>query len=86
VDRRDDFVSDEIPKLYIDTSAYKVSRFPKELVDYLRTHGRKKVLFGSNYPAWPAKDCLDDFANLNLDDEVASLFLCENAAKVFKIK
>src|SRR5439155_21009942 len=32
------------PNVYIDTSAYKVRRYPRELVDYLRTHGRKKVL------------------------------------------
>jgi len=74
------------PNVYIDTSAYKVLRYPKELVDYLRTHGRRKVMFGSNYPAWPAKDCLEDFASLNLDDEVAALFLFENAATVFKIE
>jgi predicted TIM-barrel fold metal-dependent hydrolase len=74
------------PNVYIDTSAYKVSRYPKEFVDYLRAHGRKKVLFGSNYPAWPAKDCLVDFGALNLDDETAALFLFENAARVFKIQ
>jgi predicted TIM-barrel fold metal-dependent hydrolase len=74
------------PNVYIDTSAYKVSRYPKELVDYLRAHGRQKVLFGSNYPAWPAKDCLEDFGSLNLDDETAALFLFENAARVFKIQ
>ena len=72
--------------VYIDTSAYKVRRYPKELVDYLRTHGRKKVLFGSNYPAWPAKDCLEDFELLNLDAEISRLFLYENAMRVFKIE
>jgi hypothetical protein len=72
--------------VYIDTSAYKVRRYPKELVDYLRTHGRKKVLFGSNYPAWPAKNCLEDFELLNLDAETSRLFLYENAMRVFKIE
>jgi hypothetical protein len=63
------------PNIYIDTSAYKVRRYPKELVDYLRAHGRRKVLFGSNYPAWPAKDGLEDFERLNLEEETAALFL-----------
>ena len=72
--------------VYIDTSAYKVRRHPRELVDYLRTHGRRKVLFGSNYPAWPAKDCLEEFEHLNLDDETTHLFLYENAERVFNIK
>src|SRR5262245_61589830 len=43
------------PNVYIDTSAYRVSRYPRELVDYMRGHGRKKVLFGSNHPFWPPK-------------------------------
>jgi uncharacterized protein len=50
------------PNVYIDTSAYKASRYPGELAEYLRGHGRRKVLFGSNHPAWPAADCLRDLA------------------------
>ena len=36
--------------VYIDTSAYTVRRYPAALIDYLRAHGRSKVLFGTNYP------------------------------------
>jgi predicted TIM-barrel fold metal-dependent hydrolase len=73
------------PNVYIDTSAYKVRRYPKDLIEYLRTHGRRKVLFGSNYPAWPAKDCLEGFESLGLDDDATQLFLYQNAARVFKV-
>jgi len=52
----------------------------------MRGHGRQKVLFGSNHPAWPAKDCLEDFAMLKLDEPTARLFLYENAARVFKLE
>jgi hypothetical protein len=71
------------PNVYIDTSAYKASRYPSELVEYLRGHGRRKVLFGSNHPAWPAADCLRGLAGLGLDDETAELFLHGNAERVF---
>ncbi len=71
------------PNVYIDTSAYKAARYPAELVDYLRGHGRAKVLFGSNHPAWPPADCLDGFDKLGLDDETAALFLHANAERVF---
>src|SRR2546426_8471024 len=67
------------PNVYIDTSAYKVRRYPRDLVEYLRGHGRKKVLFGSNHPAWPAKECLEDFETLDLDTETEALFLYKNA-------
>jgi predicted TIM-barrel fold metal-dependent hydrolase len=71
------------PNVYIDTSAYKASRYPHELVAYLRAHGRRKVLFGSNHPAWPARDCLLGLEDLKLDDETEALFLHANAERVF---
>jgi predicted TIM-barrel fold metal-dependent hydrolase len=73
------------PNVYIDTSAYKASRYPAELVDYMRRHGRSKVLFGSNHPAWPAPDCLDGLGALGLDEETERLFLHGNAQRVFGI-
>ena len=53
------------------------------LISYMRGHGRRKVLFGSNHPAWPAADCLRDLAGLGLDDETTELFLHGNAERVF---
>jgi uncharacterized protein len=73
------------PNVYIDTSAYKITRYPRELVDYMRHHGRKKVLFGSNHPAWPAARCLEDFASLRLGPEAEELFLYRNAMRVFRL-
>jgi uncharacterized protein len=71
------------PNVYIDTSAYKASRYPPELVEYMGRHGRTKVLFGSNHPAWPAPDCLEDLGALGLDAEATELFLHSNAERVF---
>jgi predicted TIM-barrel fold metal-dependent hydrolase len=73
------------PNVHIDTSAYKSSRYPRELVDYLRGHGRRKVLFGSNYPMLMPEDCLLDLPNLELDDETTRLFLFDNAKRVFSL-
>lgn len=69
--------------VYIDTSAYKPSRFPKELVDYMKSGGRRKVLFGSNYPMIFPGQCLEEVPALGLDDETTRLFLHENATRVF---
>lgn len=71
------------PNVYIDTSAYTSRRYPPELVSYLRGHGRRKVLFGSNYPMLTAQQCLTDLDALELDDEATTLFLHDNAARVF---
>jgi predicted TIM-barrel fold metal-dependent hydrolase len=73
------------PGVYIDTSAYKPSRYPAELVEYLRGGGRKKVLFGSNYPMLMPAACVAEVPALGLDDETARMFLHDNAARVFKL-
>jgi predicted TIM-barrel fold metal-dependent hydrolase len=71
--------------VYIDTSAYKAKRYPAPLKEYLRGHGRKKVLFGSNFPMVTPSDCLAGLDELGLDDEARRLFLGENAARVFHL-
>lgn len=71
------------PNVYIDTSAYKPSRFPPELVAFMSRHGRKKVLFGSNWPMIAPADCLAELDALGLDDKARQMFLHDNAAKVF---
>jgi hypothetical protein len=70
--------------VYIDTSAYTSKRLPAELVAYMRSRsGRRKVLFGSNYPMiFPAR-ALEDLDQLGLDDETRELYLHENARRVF---
>ena len=73
------------PNVYIDTSAYKPSRYPPELVAYMKGHGRRKVLFGSNHPMIFPADCLAGVPALGLDEECSRLFLHDNAAKVFKL-
>jgi predicted TIM-barrel fold metal-dependent hydrolase len=69
--------------VHIDTSAYRATRHPAELVEYLRGHGRRTVLFGSNHPAWPARECLVGLDGLGLDGETTVLFLHGNAERVF---
>ena len=73
------------PNVYIDTSAYKASRYPDELVAYMRGHGKKKVLFGSNHPMISPAECLAGVEGLGLSEEARTLFLGGNAERVFRI-
>ena len=50
-----------------------------------RGHGRRKVLFGSNYPMITPFACLEHLDDLDLDDEARELFLHGNAERVFGI-
>ncbi len=70
-------------RVYIDTSAYTARRYPPELVAYMRSHGRHKVLFGTNYPMITWAKCLEHLDALDLDDETRAAFLGGNTARVF---
>ena len=75
----------KFPNVYIDTSAYMPKRYPKELVDYMKTNGKNKVMFGSNFPMLLPGECLKQLAMLELDDEIKNRFLYKNAQEVFKL-
>jgi predicted TIM-barrel fold metal-dependent hydrolase len=71
------------PNFSVDTSAYAVHRLPPALVDYMRGHGRTRVLFGTNFPMLTAARALARLDELRLDDEARALFLGGNAARIF---
>ncbi len=71
------------PNVYIDTSAYTAKRFPPELVAYMRGHGRRKVMFATNYPMITAAKALEGLGGLELDAEATDLYLSGNARRVF---
>jgi predicted TIM-barrel fold metal-dependent hydrolase len=75
----------KFPNLYVDTSAYKASRFPEDFVAFMRGRGARKVMFGTNYPMLTAAACLEGLAALGLGEEATELFLHGNARRVFKI-
>ena len=67
----------------IDTSAYTARRYPPELVAYLKSRGgRRKVLFGSNFPMLTPAQALDGLDDLGLDEETRGLFLAGNAQRL----
>ncbi len=78
-------VATKHPNVYIDTSAYTAMRFPPELIQYMKTNGQKKVMFGTNYPMIPHAKCLEDLDTLGLSKEVEDLFLFGNAKRAFKL-
>lgn len=76
----------KFPNLYIDTSAYKATRYPADIVEFLRGRGARKVLFGSNFPMLTAGACLEGFDSLGLSDEARDLILSANARRVFRLE
>ncbi len=69
--------------VHIDTSAYTARRFPPELVRYMNSRsGRRKVLFGTNFPMLDAGRALEGLADLGLEEEAKELFLRGNAERL----
>ena len=78
-------VADKHQNFHIDTSAYTARRYPAVLVDYMRGRGRRKVLFGTNYPMIAPARALEGVDALGLDEEALELFLAGNARRVFDL-
>jgi predicted TIM-barrel fold metal-dependent hydrolase len=78
-------VATKHPNVFIDTSAYTIRRYPREIVAYLKAHGRRKVLFGSNWPMIAPAKALEGLEDLGLDAETKELFLAGNARRVYRL-
>lgn len=72
-------------RVFIDTSAYTAKRYPPELVAFMCGHGRRKVLFGTNYPMILPAKAIENLESLGLDEEAKTLFLSGNAQRIFQI-
>jgi predicted TIM-barrel fold metal-dependent hydrolase len=55
-------------------------------VKFLRTWGREKVCFATDYPLLQWDRVLKEVDGLGLPEEVQRKFLYENALKAFKLK
>ena len=71
--------------VFIDTSAYLPSFYPQALLEYMKTFGRKKVLFGTNFPHLPFERCARESLALDLPEKILKLFLRDNARRVFAL-
>ena len=71
--------------IYIDTSAYTVRRYPPQLIEFLRAHGRHKVMFGTNYPMMTHQQALKGLDDLQLEGKVSKLFLHDTASRVYQL-
>jgi predicted TIM-barrel fold metal-dependent hydrolase len=72
--------------VYIDTSAYTPERYPEALVRFMKGPGKRKVLFGSNFPMIQPAKCMAQLDALGLSDETRRLFIYENAVEVFRLE
>lgn len=69
--------------LRLMTSAWSPKRLPKELLHYMATRGKDRILFASDYPVLSFQRCLDEARKLELAPEVLAAWLHGNAEAFF---
>lgn len=71
--------------VFIDTSAHLPRYYPPQLIHFMKSYGREKVLFGTNFPQLLFEKCMEQVRALDLADDVRAAFLRDNALRVFKL-
>ena len=69
--------------LRLMTSAWSPKRLPEELLHYLRTRGKDRIIFATDSPVLSMARCLGEVDNLDLDDDVRDRYLYQNAQEFF---
>lgn len=75
----------KFPNFHVDTSAYALHRLPPAFVEWMKGEGKKRVMFGTNFPMLTPAQCLKGLDALGLDEATRDLFLAGNAKRVFRL-
>ena len=69
--------------LHLMTSAFAPKYFPRELLQFMNTRGKNKIIFASDHPVLSMERCMREALQLDLREGVLEAFLHDNAAKLF---
>ncbi len=78
-------VAQHKPNVYYDMSGWSPKYFPEIFVKYANSILKKKMLFGSDWPAITPDRWLKDFDTIGIKDEVKPLILKENARRILNM-
>jgi len=69
--------------LRLMTSAWSPRRLPESLLHFMRTRGKDRIIFASDYPVLSMERCLQEAKTLDLPEEVLEGWLYGNADAFF---
>jgi uncharacterized protein len=69
--------------LHLMTSAWSPKRLPDALLHFMRTRGKSKVIFGSDWPVLPMRRVIPEALALDLPPDVLENYLYNNAQAFF---
>jgi len=73
------------PNVYLGTSAYAPKYWKPEMVKFINSWGRNKVMWGTDYPVIMHGRSLAEIEMLGLRDESKKRLIRENAIQVFRL-
>jgi predicted TIM-barrel fold metal-dependent hydrolase len=71
--------------VFIGVDAYAPKHWPKQLVHYLNSYGREKVLFGTDWPVIDPERAVREIDDLKLRPESKQALMRDNALRVFRL-
>ena len=74
------------PNVYIGLDAYAPKHLPANLIHFMNTFGREKVMFGTDFPVIDPERAMKEFTELDLREASAELVLSGNAARLYGLQ
>lgn len=74
------------PNVYIGSDAYGPKHWPASFVHFINSWGKKKVLFGTDFPVIDLERARREIEELNLRPDSKRLFLRNNIIDLYKLK
>jgi uncharacterized protein len=71
--------------VFIGVDAYAPKHWPPQLIHYLNTYGREKVLFGTDWPVIDPERAVREIDAMGLRPESQQLLMRDNALRVFRL-
>ncbi|WP_255197571.1 amidohydrolase family protein [Halorarius litoreus] len=71
--------------LYLGATAHAPKYWDENIVQFIRTRGRDKAVFGTDYPVLEYEETFDQIDELGFSDEVERKLLVENAKALFDL-
>ncbi len=69
--------------VYMACTSVAPKYWPAELVQFINTRGKEKMMFGTEYPTIDWQRARDEIASLSVREEVQQAFFVENARRAF---
>ncbi len=71
--------------VFIGSDAHSPKYWPASFVHYLRSYGRDKVIFGTDFPVLDFSRTMAEIAALDLSEDVRRKFLHDNAVRIYNL-